>query len=122
MFADTDFILALIKESDWLKENAIKLLKQHKGKIKTSVSVMIELALICKRLNIGLLEIFSNTLEIIELNEESYSICMKAAFYMEKHGLNVFDSFHAASCGEDQIISSDVAYDKIGIKRISLKK
>ena len=41
MFADTDFILALVKDSDWLKENAVKILKENKGKINTSISVMI---------------------------------------------------------------------------------
>ena len=41
MFADTDFILALIKESDWLKTNAEKILEDNKGKIRTSISVMI---------------------------------------------------------------------------------
>ena len=121
MFADTDFILALIKESDWLKENALEILKKHKGKIKTSVSVMVELALLCKRLKMDTLETFANTLEIIKLNDADYAICMKAALYTDKHGLNVFDSFHAAFCGDDQIISSDSAYEKIGIKMVNLR-
>ena len=122
MFADTDFLLALIKDSDWLKKNAIKILKEHKGKIKTSLSVMIEIALLCKRLKINILQVFTNIFEIIEVNEETYSTCIQAAVYIEKYNLNVFDAFHAAHCGNDKIISSDSAYDSIGLERIKLER
>ena len=122
MFADTDFLLALLKESDWLKKTAIKVLKEHKGKIKTSVSVMIELGHICKRLRINTLETFANIFELIEVDKETYSICMQAAVYIEKYNLTVFDAFHAAFCGTDKIISSDSAFDDIGIERIKLGK
>ena len=122
MFADTDFLLALIKDTDWLKKNAVKILKEHKGKIKTSVSVMIEMAFIYKRLKINTLPTFANIFEIVEVNEETYSICMQAAVYMEKYNLNVFDAFHTSFCGNDKIISSDSAYDNIGIGRIRLEK
>ncbi|MEK6943226.1 MAG: PIN domain-containing protein [Nanoarchaeota archaeon] len=121
MFADTDFILALIKESDWLKTNAEKILEDNKGNIRTSISVMIELAHVCKRHKINILEMFAHVFEIIEVNEEAYSVCMKAGFYIEKYDSSVFDAFHAAFCGNDQIISSDLIYDKIGLERISLK-
>ena len=122
MFADADFILALVKGSDWLKKSALKTLKEHKGKIKTSVSVMIELAYLCKRLKINTLKTFTSVFEIIEVNEETYSICMQAVVYIGKYNLTVFDSFHAAFCGSDIIISSDSIYDEIGIERIKLEK
>ena len=122
MFADTDFILALVKDSDWLKDKAAKLLKGYEGKIGTSMSVMIEVALICKRLKISAIEEFSNVFELVNINEETYAICMRAALYIEKYELNVFDAFHAAYCGNDKIISSDSAYEKVGIERIKLEK
>src|SRR3989338_311653 len=122
MFADTDFILALVKDSDWLKDKAAKLLKGYEGKICTSISVMIEVALICKRLKISAIEVFSNVFELVNINEETYAICMRAALYIEKYELNVFDAFHAAYCGNDKIISSDSAYEKVGIERIKLEK
>ena len=122
MFADTDFILALVKDSDWLKGKAAKLLKVYDGKISTSVSVMIEVALICKRLKVGTIEIFSNVFELVNVDEETYAICMRAALYIEKYELNVFDAFHASYCNDDQIISSDSAYEKVGIDRIKLEK
>ena len=122
MFADTDFLLALIKNSDWLKKNAVKILKGHEGEIETSISVMIELAHIGKRLKINILNTFTHIFEIIRVNEETYSICLRAAVYIEKYDLTVFDAFHAAYCGSSKIISSDAAYDKLGIERIRLEK
>ena len=122
MFADTDFILAIIKDTDWLKENAVKILKENKGKINTSVSVIIELALICKRLKINTMNAFANVFEIINVYEETYSICMKAALYIEKYNLTVFDAFNAAFCGDEEIISSDSVYENVGIESVRLEK
>lgn len=122
MFADTDFILALIKDSDWLKKKAIKILKENKGKIFTSISVIIEIALVCKRFNINTLNAFADISEIINLDKETYTICMRAALYIEKYNLSVFDAFHAAFCSDDTIISSDSVYDTIGIERIKLEE
>ena len=47
---------------------------------------------------------------------------MKAMVYINKYGLNVFDAFHAASSIGEIIISSDSAYDKIGMKRLKLEE
>ena len=122
MFADTDFLLALFKESDWLKKSAVKLLREHKGNIRTSVSVMIEVALLCKKLKMGVLEAFANIFELISVDDETYEVCMRAALYIQKYELNVFDAFHAAYCGNDHIISSDSAYEMVGIRRVKLGK
>ena len=122
MFADTDFIIALIKDTDWLKENALKILKENKGKIKTSISVMIEIALMCKKFKINTMNTFAHVFEIVNVDDETYSVCMRAALYIEKYNLNVFDAFNAAYCGDDKIISSDSVYESVGIERIRLEK
>ena len=122
MFADTDFLLALIKDSDWLKEKAERIFKEQKDKITTSASVMIELALLCKRLKMEASVVFANVLELVDIDEETYNVSMRAAVYMEKYNSNVFDAFHAAYCKNDTIISSDSVYEKIGLKRLKLEE
>ncbi|GEM_PF-1703431 len=122
MFADTDFILALLKESDWLKSRADQILEENRGKIKTSISVVIEVALMCKKFKLNTLNIFTQMFEFIEVDEETYSASLQASFYIEKYGLNVFDAFNAAFCGIDKIISSDSVYGPIGLERIKLEK
>tara|TARA_Y100000310_G_C20668899_1_gene809162 strand:- start:575 stop:943 length:369 start_codon:yes stop_codon:yes gene_type:complete len=121
MFADTDFLLALLKPSDWLKGNALKILKKNKGNISTSLSCALELALLCKRLHLPINETFANLFELVSINEKDRIISLRAATYISRYDFNVFDAFHAASCEEDVIISSDKVYDRIGLKRVDLK-
>lgn len=121
MLADSDFILALMKESDWLKERAKEILNKNKGNIRTSISVMLEVAIVCKRLGMDVREVFTNILEIITLDNESRAISLRAALYIEKYRFNVFDAFHAAYCFGDTIISSDDVYDKIRMNRIKFE-
>ncbi|MBI2653607.1 PIN domain-containing protein [Candidatus Woesearchaeota archaeon] len=122
MFADTDFLFALIKDRDWLKDKAEKIFKEHEGEIRTSISVIMELGHLCKRFNMNVMEVFAHVFELIEVTEETYSICTQAAVYIEKYNLTVFDAFNAAYCGHDKIISSDSVYDTIGLERIRLEK
>lgn len=117
MFADSDFILAIIKESDWLKDKAQRILKKYGGNITASISVMIEIALLCKKMNKDVMENFINIFEFIDVDKETYDISLKAAVYIEEDGFNVFDAFHAAYCSGDTIISSDDVYDRIGMKK-----
>lgn len=122
MFADTDFLLAIIKDSDWLKVSALTILKKHKGIIKTSVSVMIEVAHLCKRLRMNTVDIFAHIFELINVDDKTYAICMQAAVYIDKYNATVFDAFHAAYCSDDIIISSDRIYDELGMQRLRLEK
>jgi predicted nucleic acid-binding protein len=121
MFADTDFLLALVKESDWLKSNAEKILKANRGRILTSCSVMIELALMCKKFRRNVHETFATVIGLVVLDDEEQEKCLDASIYIEKEGLNVFDAFHAAYCGNESIVSSDSVYEKVGIERIKLE-
>ncbi|MBI2581225.1 PIN domain-containing protein [Candidatus Woesearchaeota archaeon] len=122
MFADTDFMMAMLKDSDWLKQNAVKIFDEHKNNLRTSVSVIIEVALVSKRLGLDTQQAIAHALELAELDELNYAACMRAAVYIGKHGLNVFDAFHAAYCGNDAIVSSDSAYDRLGIGRVKLEE
>jgi len=49
IYADTDFFLALMRESDWLNEPAESLLRQYAGRIRISRAVLIEFLLLARR-------------------------------------------------------------------------
>ena len=49
IYADTDFFLALLKESGWLKEPAERLLRRYAGQICVSPAVLIEVLLLAHR-------------------------------------------------------------------------
>ena len=46
VYADTDFFLALMKESDWLQEAAKRILEEYSDEIWTSPVTLIELLLL----------------------------------------------------------------------------
>ena len=64
IFADTDFFLALMKESDWLKEPAEKLLRQDSGQIRILPTVLIEILLLARREMLDPERLLSDVLQI----------------------------------------------------------
>ena len=117
MYADTDFFLALLKGSDWLKGNAIKISETYKNDITTSEVTFIELMLLADRYKLDPITLTSNVMALCNISDSVY---LQAAFYVKK-GVNTFDSFHAAHAGKE-IISSDRVYDKIGLQRVKLEQ
>jgi len=101
-----------------LKERAKRVLEKYEGQITTSVVTFIELALLAKRYNLDVVRIFTSVMAICNFEDDRP---LKAAIYIRDYGLGVFDAFHAAYC-EGRIISSDSAYDRVGIERTKLEK
>lgn len=67
-----------------------------------------------KKYNLDPVRLTSAVMALMRIEDDVY---LSAAYYMKEHGFNPFDAFHAAKCG-GTIISSDKAFDKLGIKRI----
>jgi len=118
IYADTDFFLALLKPSNWLKRNAEKILNRYRGQITTSEATFIELMLLSKRYNLDPIRIATAVMAICGIEDP---VILKAAIYIKEYGLRVFDAFHAAHCS-GKIISSDKIYDRLGIERIKLEE
>jgi len=117
IYADTDFFLAIIKSSDWLKNKAQAIYSKYKDEIHTSEVTFIELLLLAKKFRLPAIELTAAAMKISNYKEV---IPLKAAKFIEE-GVGVFDAFHAAHCG-DKIISSDHIFDKIGIERIKIEE
>jgi predicted nucleic acid-binding protein len=115
VYADTDFFVALVKEEDWLQENAEQILEEYQDELETSLPTFIELCLIAEDYNWQLERAVTNILQIAEVDFEE-KIVYQALEYIYQ-GLNVFDAFQAAS-SEGKIISSDKDLDKINIERM----
>ncbi len=117
MYADTDFFLALLKDSDWLRQNALKVLDVYRGEITTSEATFIELMLLSDKYKLDPIDITSSVMALTNVIDPIY---LQAAIYV-KRGVNPFDAFHAAHAG-NEIISSDKVYEKVGLKRIRLEE
>ncbi|HIH22514.1 TPA: PIN domain-containing protein [Candidatus Micrarchaeota archaeon] len=121
-YADTDFFIALFKPNDWLKQSAIAINNRYKNELWTSGATVVEIFLICKEYNLDPLDITVALFNIAEVRDMDRQTAIAAAHFMKDHGLSPLDSFHAAFCGNDKIISSDSVFDKLGFERIRIGK
>ncbi len=119
IYADTDFFMALLKPSDWLKKSARKLLKQYQGKIFTSQMTLVELLLLAVENKLDPERLLLDAMGIAQIIEDVHPILV-AAHYIKEKQANVFDALHASFCGKNKIISSDKIFDKLGLERIPL--
>lgn len=117
MYADTDFWLALLKDDDWLSDRATALLEEHRGDLTVSLATCIELFLIEERFAFDRDKAITAILELADYPGDE-DVIFQASAYRDD-GLNTFDAFHAALAG-DALISSDRAFDEIGIERVPL--
>lgn len=118
MYADTDFFVALVKEDDWLQENAKKLYKKHRSDLETSLPTFIELCFLSREYDWEIERVVTNVLQIAEIDFDE-KIVYQAVEYMDQ-GLNVLDAFQAAK-SEGLIISSDKEFDSVDLERVKLE-
>ncbi|MFO8051191.1 MAG: PIN domain-containing protein [Thermoplasmatota archaeon] len=104
IYLDTDCILALIKDKDWLKDHVIQRLESEKD-LSTSIITILECKLVIAR-EIGremILDVGDSIddlgVGIIPLNKEIETISNE--LLKEYPFLGIFDSIHAATCIRD---------------------
>ena len=118
-YADTDFFLALAKEDDWLRERAQALLEEHRDDIRTGLPTFIELAYLADEYEIDLERATASILEIADTAVEG-DVLFQACANLQA-GLNVMDAFQAALADGQAILSSDGAFETVGLRRIALE-
>ena len=114
-YADTDFFLALLKPTDWLRNNARRILEEEQGIIYTSETTYIELMLLAKRYGLDPVRITIDVMTICNEKNADY----QAAAELIAQDVGVFDAFHAVH-SNGKIISSDKKYKKLGLEQIAL--
>ena len=121
-YADSDFFLGLMKDSDWLKEKAKKIYNQNKNEIYVSPFTIAEIMIVCKREEIPIKEALIQISRIAKLENISWNVFFTSCDYIEK-GATIFDALIMGFCGkENQIISSDNVYKKFGLDVLDLRK
>jgi predicted nucleic acid-binding protein len=118
MYADTDFWIALLKRDDWLTERAEDLYAEYEDDLEVSLPTFVELFLIEEQFSFDRERATISILEMTDADVDE-QVVFQASEYIDE-GLNVFDAFHAALAGES-ILSSDKAFDDIGIERVQLE-
>ena len=128
-YADSDFFLALLKDSDWLKEKAKRIYEENKNQIWISPFTIVELMIVCVREDIPLKETLLQISRIAGTTYIKWDFYFRAADYVEQ-GATIFDALMMSFAKQSEIdfsesskiISSDKVYEKFGFEVIDLKK
>ena len=106
MYAETDFLLALIKDEDWLGEAAETVYRTHHDELWTSQLTLIELLLVAYREDRDTERVVTNAATLVEVRGDVETV-VAAATYVEDHGFTPFDALHLVESEGDTIVSSD---------------
>ena len=121
VLAETDFLLAIAKDDDWLQERAEEALDERE--VVASPFAYLELLIVLERHQLDYVHLFANLLDVVPVgNEEEQQVVLKAVAYFED-GMTPFDSFHAATAETRglSILSSDKAYEDVDAQRLPLE-
>ncbi|AUV82635.1 hypothetical protein C2R22_14125 [Salinigranum rubrum] len=110
MYAETDFLLALIKDEDWLGDAAEAVYRAHRNELWTSQFTLIELLLVAYREDRDTERVVTNAAKLVEVRGDVDTV-VAAATYVEDHGLTPFDALHLVESDGDTVVSSDGAYE-----------
>ena len=114
VYVETDFLLALAKDTDWLQGSAEDALVEYD--VETSSYSYLELLLARERYEFDYVPLVANLLELVPVrNEEEKQVVLKAVNYYDE-GMTPFDAFHAATAetrGTD-VLSSEKDYEECG--------
>ena len=122
IYADSDFFLGLLKDSDWLQQRAREVYLEYRGSIKVTPFTVVEVLIVCQREGISLHETLLAMSRMVELEGSSWDVFFRASSFVEQ-GATIFDSLLMASCGDEgKIISSDRVYKKFGFGVIGLRE
>ena len=110
MYAETDFLLALLKDEDWLGDAAETVYREHRDELWTSQFTLIELMLVAYREERDTAQVVTNAAELIEVRGDVDTV-VAAATYVEDHGFTPFDALHLVESDGDTVVSSDGTYE-----------
>ena len=119
-YAETDFLLALIKDDDWLQEAAERVYENRRDELWTERATLIELMLVSYREGWDVLRTVTAARSLVEIRGDTEDI-LAAASYVEDDGFTPLDALHLVASGDDPIVSSESDYDDYS-ERIKLEE
>jgi predicted nucleic acid-binding protein len=126
MYVEADFLFALAKPDDWLKEEAETLLEEHD--VHTSAIAYAEFLVRAydegEGFDFDVPKMVANLLQLVPVEPAAdEEAVLAAATYIDEHGLTPFDALHAgiAATRDERILSSDQAFDDLDIERLPLE-
>ena len=110
MYVETDFLLALVTDEDWLREPAEAVYCEHGDDLWTSQFTLVELLLVAYREGLDAERVVANAAGLVEVRGDTTDV-LAAATYVQDHDCTPFDAIHLVESDGDTLVSSDDAYD-----------
>ena len=107
-----DFLLALIKDDDWLGESAERIYGEHHDELWTSHYALLELMLVAYRENRNVERVVADASELLDVRGD-VDLVLAAASYVSERGMTPFDAIHVVAAEGNPIVSSDSIYDDV---------
>jgi predicted nucleic acid-binding protein len=127
VYVETDFLVSLLKEEDWLAESATETMAERD--VHTSVLAYAEVLVLFydrERASyaIDAPRAIANLLEMVPVVPEDHAdAVLAAAAFLEEFDMTPFDALHAGivTTGDGRVCSSDRVYDDVGLERVPLE-
>lgn len=110
LYVETDFILALIKDDDWLQTRAEAIYEERGDELWTTRDTLIELLMVAYREGWNVERVVADSNALLEVRGDTDSV-LAAASHVQEHGFTPFDALHLVNSGRAAIVSSDESYD-----------
>lgn len=127
MYVETDFLTALVKEDDWLREAAVRALDEHDD-IHTSILSYAEVLVLFYNRDTAEYEIdvpraITNLLELVPIVPAAHEeAVLGAAAFIDEDDRTPFDALHAGvvAVRDERVLSTEQDYDTVSLERIPL--
>lgn len=108
-YVETDFILALIKDDDWLRHPAETLYQEHGDELWTDRDTLIELMMVAYREDWNVERVVADSNALLEVRGDTDTV-LAAASHVQEHDFTPFDALHLVNSKACPIVSSDDSY------------
>ncbi|AZH24245.1 PIN domain-containing protein [Haloplanus aerogenes] len=127
MYVETDFLVALVNEEDWLRGSVLRALDEYD--VHTSILAYAEVLVLfydheAAEYEIDAPRAVTNLLELVPIRPAAHEDAVLAAtVFIDEYDLTPFDALHAgvAATADEVVLSSEKAYDTVGLDRQPLE-
>lgn len=110
LYVETDFILALIKDDDRLREAAEAVYETRGDDLWTARDTLVELMMVAYREGWNVERVVASANALFEVEGDTESV-LAAASHVQENGFTPFDTLHLVHSSGSPIVSSDSSYD-----------
>jgi len=129
VYVETDVLVALAKDDDWLQDAAVQALDEYEDDVQTSILAYAELLVVLydrdtEGYDVDVTRALTNLLELVPIVPGVHEdAVLAAAAFLEEEDLTPFDALHAglAVAHDERVLSSERDYDAIDVDRVPLE-